>query len=166
MLEGKEKEHGEEDEREILPDKRVCQWRSGKIKSKRKMGECRAKWKGPRHRQARKKRENQRIQIQQGVWEVCNRGSSGVPGDRSARERKTMTRFRCENERRENRYWTKGEERRCRMCYEERERERKERWEIVNEDRREIGWKKEIWQRRDRMEKERGGELKQKCYYF
>jgi hypothetical protein len=36
----------------------------------------------------------------------------------------------------------------------------------VNEDRREIGWKKEIWQRRDRMEKERGGELKQKCYYF
>jgi hypothetical protein len=45
----------------------------------------------------------------------------------SARERKIMTRFRCENERRENRYWTKGEERRCRMCYEERERERKER---------------------------------------
>jgi hypothetical protein len=25
MLKGKEKEHGEEDEREILPDKRVCQ---------------------------------------------------------------------------------------------------------------------------------------------
>jgi hypothetical protein len=27
--------------------------------------------------------------------------------------------------RRENKYWTEGEERRCRMCYEDRERERK-----------------------------------------
>jgi hypothetical protein len=34
-----------------------------------------------------------------------------------------MARFRCGNEKRENRYWTEGEERRCRMCYEERERE-------------------------------------------
>jgi hypothetical protein len=31
-----------------------------------------------------------------------------------------MARFRCGNEERENRYWTKGEERRCKiMCYEE-----------------------------------------------
>jgi hypothetical protein len=57
-----------------------------------------------------------------------------------------------------------------RMCYEERERqlstcgmdvakcerERKERGEVLNEDGREIGWMKEIWNRRDRMEKERG----------
>jgi hypothetical protein len=49
---------------------------------------------------------------------------------------------RCGNEERENRYWTEGEERRCRMCREEsetiehmwsgcdkmREREGKERW--------------------------------------
>jgi hypothetical protein len=43
------------------------------------------------------------------------------------------------------------------MCY-ERERERKERREILNEDGREIGWTKEIWKRRsDRMEKERSG---------
>jgi hypothetical protein len=58
-----------------------------------------------------------------------------------------------------------GEERRCRMCDEERERhmwngsserkerERKEREEILAEDGREIGWMKDIWKRRDRMEK-------------
>jgi hypothetical protein len=28
-----------------------------------------------------------------------------------------------QNEERENRYWTEGEARRCRMCYEERERD-------------------------------------------
>jgi hypothetical protein len=45
-----------------------------------------------------------------------------VPGERkSARERKMMMIFRCVNEKRENRYWMEGEERRCRMCYEERE---------------------------------------------
>jgi hypothetical protein len=38
-----------------------------------------------------------------------------------------------------------------------RERERKERGEILNKDGREIGWMKEIRKRRDRMEKERGG---------
>jgi hypothetical protein len=38
-----------------------------------------------------------------------------------SRERKMMARFRCGNEERENRYWMAGEERRCRMCYEERE---------------------------------------------
>jgi hypothetical protein len=43
----------------------------------------------------------------------------------SARESKMMARFRCGNEERENRYWTEGEEIRCKMCYEERrERER------------------------------------------
>jgi hypothetical protein len=38
----------------------------------------------------------------------------------SARERKMMARLRCGNEERENRNWTEGEERRCRMCCEER----------------------------------------------
>jgi hypothetical protein len=47
-------------EREILSKKRVCQRRSGKIESKKKMDECRAEWKGQRHRQARKKGENQK----------------------------------------------------------------------------------------------------------
>jgi hypothetical protein len=82
-----------------------------------------------------------------------------------------MARFRCRNEERENRCWMDGEERRCRMSYEEkeiiehmwngcsemRERERKERREILNEDGREIRWMKEIWKRRGRIEEERGG---------
>jgi hypothetical protein len=38
----------------------------------------------------------------------------------SAKERKMMARFRCGNKERENRYWTE-EEKRCRMCREERE---------------------------------------------
>jgi hypothetical protein len=50
----------------------------------------------------------------------------GVPGylereRESAKERKMMARFRCGNEETENRYWMEGEERRCRMCNEERE---------------------------------------------
>jgi hypothetical protein len=93
-------------------------------------------------------------------------------GREIARERKMMVRFRCGNEKRENRCWMEGEERRCRMCYEGREtieymwnrcskmrkRERKERGEILNEDGREIRWMKEIWKRRERIEKERCGE--------
>jgi hypothetical protein len=39
----------------------------------------------------------------------------------SARERKIMARFRCGNKERENRYWMEGDERRCRMCYEDSE---------------------------------------------
>jgi hypothetical protein len=38
-----------------------------------------------------------------------------------------------------------------------REKERKERGEIWNEDGREIGWMKEIWKRRERIEKQGGG---------
>jgi hypothetical protein len=41
-------------------------------------------------------------------------------GRERAKERKMMARFRCGNEKRENRYWIEGEER-CRMCYEEKE---------------------------------------------
>jgi hypothetical protein len=37
-----------------------------------------------------------------------------------------------------------------------RERGRKERGEILSEDGREIGWMKEIWKRRERMEKQSG----------
>jgi hypothetical protein len=42
-------------------------------------------------------------------------------------------------------------------CSEMRERERKERGEIQNEDGKEIRWMKEICKRRKRIEKERGG---------
>jgi hypothetical protein len=66
-------------------------------------------------------------------------------GRERAKEREMMARFRCGNEERENRYWTKGEEIRCKMCREEsetienmwsgcnemRERERRERGEIL-----------------------------------
>jgi hypothetical protein len=38
----------------------------------------------------------------------------------STKERKMMPRFKCWDEEGENRYWTRGEERRCRMCCEER----------------------------------------------
>ncbi|KAH0818793.1 hypothetical protein GEV33_003998 [Tenebrio molitor] len=93
-------------------------------------------------------------------------------GRESTKERKMMARFRCGNEERENKYWMEEEERMCRMCREEREtiehmwrgcgemreREEKERGEILNEDGREIGWMKEVWKRRERIEKERGGE--------
>jgi hypothetical protein len=40
----------------------------------------------------------------------------------------------------------------------EREREGKQRGEILSEDGRDIGWMKEVWKRGERIEKERGGE--------
>jgi hypothetical protein len=52
---------------------------------------------------------------------VYDRGNFGVSGRKSAKERKMMARFRSGNEERENRCWMEGEERRCTMCYEERE---------------------------------------------
>jgi hypothetical protein len=87
----------------------------------------------------------------------------------NARERKMMAKFSCRNEKRESRFGRK-ERKECAECAMRRERqlstcgmdvakwemERKERGEILNEDGREIGWMKEIWNRRDRMEKERG----------
>jgi hypothetical protein len=44
----------------------------------------------------------------------------------------------------------------CARRSEMRERERKERGEIQNEDGREIKWMKEIWKRKKRIGKERG----------
>jgi hypothetical protein len=56
--------------------------------------------------------------------------------------------------------WERGERKRVfvgrRGKNVQRERERKEQGEILNESGRKIGWVKEIWKRRDRMEKERG----------
>jgi hypothetical protein len=91
-------------------------------------------------------------------------------GIENARERKMMARFSCGNEERENMYWRKecaiSKETQLSMwkgCSEMRERER--RGEILNEDGRELGWMKELWKRRARMEKERGGRWKEKCYF-
>jgi hypothetical protein len=50
---------------------------------------------------------------------VNDRGNSEVPGRESAKEGKMMAGFRCGNEERGNRFWIEEEERRCRMCYEE-----------------------------------------------
>jgi hypothetical protein len=57
------KKNTEKKEREKykVSEKRICQWRSGKIESKRKMNECRAEWKRQRDRQVRKKGKNNRV---------------------------------------------------------------------------------------------------------
>jgi hypothetical protein len=57
------------------------------------------------------------------------------------------------------RYWREGEERR-----EMRVMERKKQRQIPNDERKEIEWMKEIWKRRNRMEKERGGGWKEKFF--
>jgi hypothetical protein len=48
-------------------------------------------------------------------------------------------------------------ERRLSTYGEMRETEEKERGKILNEDGRELGWMKEIWKKRERTEKDRGG---------
>jgi hypothetical protein len=54
---------------------------------------------------------------------VYDRGNFGVLGERSAKERKMMARFRCGNEEKENKYWTEGEEGAERAMRRERERD-------------------------------------------
>jgi hypothetical protein len=102
---------------------------------------------------------------------VYDRGNSEVPGERECKRKKNDGEIQVWEQGERNRYWMEGDERRCRMCYEdsetiehmwnerERERERKEQGEIQNEDGREIRWMKEIWKRRERIEKQRGGRL-------
>jgi hypothetical protein len=53
------------------------------------------------------------------------------------------------------------------VCSEMREREReiKEQGEIPNKDEGEIGWMKEIWKRRARIEKERSRGYKEKIFF-
>jgi hypothetical protein len=147
-------------EREILSEKRVCQWRSGKInKSKRKMGEYRVKWKGQRHRQVR----NNRVRN--------DRGNSRVPGEREWKRKKNDLDVGTRREKTGIGWKEKKEDAECAMRRErqsstcgmnvtkwERERKRKEREEILNEDGREIRWMNEIWKRRGKIEKKRGGE--------
>jgi hypothetical protein len=82
LVERKEK-NTEKKERNKYYQNRVYQKRSGKIKSKRKM-----EWKGQKHGQARRKGKNQRIQIQQEVWEIYDRGNSGVAGERKCKRKK------------------------------------------------------------------------------
>jgi hypothetical protein len=81
-----------------------------------------------RSREGRKRgKEIKKIRTEKEVWKYINRekkrGNNNTRMERGIgwkkRERKMMARFRCGNERK-TRYWMKDEERRCRMCYEER----------------------------------------------
>jgi hypothetical protein len=123
---------------------------------------CGAEREGQRYGQAREKGEIRESRYNR-EYERCV--TEDVPvylGKERAKERKMMATFRCGNEKRENRYWMEEEERICRMhmwrgCGEMREREEKERGEILSEDGREIEWMKVVWKSRERIEKERGG---------
>jgi hypothetical protein len=85
---------------------------------------------------------------QRGVWRRKFR--STYLERESAKERKMMARFTCGNDERKNKYWMEGEERRCRMCYDERatiEYRNKRKGVKYWIGRREIKWMKEIWNR-------------------
>jgi hypothetical protein len=102
---------------------------------------------------------------------VSDRGCSDVPGEEESErekndgeiqmwEREERSGIGCK-ERREGAGCAARRERRSSTCAphgcgEMREREGKERREILSEDGREIGWMKEIW-KRERIEKEREG---------
>jgi hypothetical protein len=90
-----------------------------------------------------KQERRERIKVQQRVSEVYDRGDPGVPGEgeKEAEERRCRM---CNEERETIEYMWNG-------CSEMRETERKERGEILNEDGREIRWMKEIWNRGERM---------------
>jgi hypothetical protein len=102
---------------------------------------------------------------------VYDGGNLSVHGERECEREKNDGEIQMQEPGDRDRYWTEGEEKRCRMCREEKEtikhmwsgcgemseRERKERGEILNDDGREIQWMKEIWKRREGIEKKRGG---------
>jgi hypothetical protein len=136
------------------------------------MDECRADWvNGTKHRQAREKGENQRIKLQQGVWEVYDRGNSGVPEERECMMEKNGGRIRTRREktgigRKERKVqdvlWRERDDRAHVewMGRNERGREwtREKYWpNRRHKDRKEMGWMKEIWKRRETRKKERGG---------
>jgi hypothetical protein len=111
MLDRKEKEHGEEREIELPPEKRVCQWRSGKIKSKRKLDEYRTE----RDKDTDKQERREEIKESRYNREYETYMTEEIP-EYLGRERKMMATFICGNGEIENRYWSEREERRCRIC--------------------------------------------------
>jgi hypothetical protein len=104
-----------------------------------------------------KQERRERIEIQQGVGEVPDRGHSGVPGEgeceREKKDGETQMRERGEREQVLDGRKRKTIEHIWSGCGEMRERERKERGEILREDGRQIRWMKE----RERIEIEKGG---------
>jgi hypothetical protein len=157
----KKKNTEKKERQKYLSEKRMCQWRSGKIKSKRRWMNVELSERDKDTNKQKKGKESKNPDTtgsMRGVWQ------RKYLGRESARERKMMTRFRCGNQERENRYWREGEEKRYRTCQLnicgmgvakwEKGREREE---ILSEDGREIIWMKEIWKKRERIEKERRG---------
>ncbi|KAJ3632432.1 hypothetical protein MTP99_009444 [Tenebrio molitor] len=110
MLERKEKEQGEGERNEYVSEeverlRAEGRWMSAELSERNKDTD---KQEGrERNKESRYNRQYETEEIPEYL-----RKESG-------RKRKMMARFRCGNEERENRYWTEGEERRCRMCYEE-----------------------------------------------
>jgi hypothetical protein len=136
-------------EREILPEERICQWRRGKIKSKRKMDECRAEWQSKK--EGRESKNPDTIGSMKGVWQRRFRSI----WEREC-ERKRWWREKTGIGPKEGKKGAECAARRERQLSTRNERERE--WgEILNKDGREIGWIKLISKRRYRMEKERGG---------
>jgi hypothetical protein len=69
----------------------------------------------------RAKRRRTNVELSERKYERCmTEEILEYLGRESAKERKMMARFRCGNEEIEKRYWMEEEERKCRMCYEER----------------------------------------------
>jgi hypothetical protein len=87
------------------------------------MVECRAEERG-KDTDKQERRERIKESRYNREYERCM--TEEIPeylGRESAKERKMMATFRCGNEERENRYWMEGEERRCRMFHEKKERQ-------------------------------------------
>jgi hypothetical protein len=85
MLEGKVKEHGEGGDREILPEKRICQRRSGKIKSKGKMMNIEEL--SERDKDTDKQERRERIKESR-YNRNYSRENSGVPVERECKRKK------------------------------------------------------------------------------
>jgi hypothetical protein len=163
MLERKEKEHEEEGER---ARERNTTRKTEEVERLRTKGRRMNVELGERDKVVDNQERRERIKESRYNREYERCMTEKIPeylGIENARERKMMARFSCGNEERENMYWRKecaiiSKETQLSMwkgCSEMSERER--RGEILNEDGRELGWMKELWKRRDRMEKERGG---------
>jgi hypothetical protein len=139
------------------------------------MDGCRAKWKRQRHGPARDMGENQRIKVQLGIWEVYDRGNSVRGREKWWRDSDVETRReKAGIGRKEMREGAECATRggrpsgTCEMDVAkwERGRERSEEKYVQNEEEREIRWMKKIWERRERIEKERGGDRNEKCYFW
>jgi hypothetical protein len=89
-----------------------------------KMDKCRTEWKEESHKQARKKGENQRIQIKQGDKTSIGRKERKEGAECAMRRERQLSTSVMDIAK-----WG---------------RERKERGKILNEDGREMGWMKEI----------------------